>query len=139
MGRNMMKKIDVAGAVIFNERNKILCAQRSQTMLLPGMWEFPGGKIEKGESPEQCLVREIKEELGCLIEVREQIADVTHPYPDFTIRLMTYRAAIVEGTPRPKEHAQLIWLPLAEIAALDWAPADIPTVQALLAEDHREE
>lgn len=127
-----MKKMDVAGAVIFNERNDILCAQRSPSMSLPGMWEFPGGKIEPGESPEECLVREIREELGCLIEVRGRIADITHPYPDVLVRLITFRARILEGTPAPKEHAQLIWLPVDRLPALDWAPADIPTVRALL-------
>jgi 8-oxo-dGTP diphosphatase len=126
-----MKKIDVAGAVIFNDRNEILCAQRSPSMSQPGLWEFPGGKIEPGETPESCLIREIREELDCLIEVRERIADATHHYPGLAVRLITYRARILEGTPRPKEHARLVWLPLSEIAKLDWAPADIPTVRSL--------
>ena len=131
-----MKRIEVAGAVIFNDRGEILCAQRSPSMSLPGMWEFPGGKIEPGESPESCLVREIREELDCLIEVHEQIADATHQYPNLSVRLITFKAAIKEGAPVPKEHARLVWLPLSEIATLDWAPADIPTVRALLANDH---
>jgi 8-oxo-dGTP diphosphatase len=131
-----MKKVNVAGAVIFNEKNEILCAQRSPSMSLPGLWEFPGGKIEPGESPEQCLVREIREELDCLIEVHERIADATHSYPNLVVRLITYKAKIMEGAPAPKEHAQLVWLPLSEIASLDWAPADIPTVRALLADNH---
>jgi ADP-ribose pyrophosphatase len=128
-----MKTVDVVGAVIFNEKNEILCAQRSPSMSQPGLWEFPGGKIEPGESPEACLIREIKEELDCLIEVHERIADATHPYPNLIVRLVTYSASIVEGAPKPKEHAQLVWLPLADLAALDWAPADIPTVRALMA------
>jgi len=130
-----MKTIDVAGAVIFNEKNEILCAQRSPSMSLSGLWEFPGGKIEPGESPEACLIREIREELDCLIEVRERIADTTHEYPGLAVRLITFRAKIIEGAPAPKEHARLVWLPLSELASLDWAPADIPTVRALLAND----
>jgi 8-oxo-dGTP diphosphatase len=102
-------------------------------MSLPGLWEFPGGKIEPGESPEACLIREIREELDCLIEVHERIAVATHQYPELAIRLVTYRAKIIEGAPSPKEHARLVWLPLSELAVLDWAPADIPTVRALLA------
>jgi 8-oxo-dGTP diphosphatase len=127
-----MKRFEVAAAVIFNEKNEILCAQRSPSMPLPGLWEFPGGKIEPGESPESCLVREIREELDCLVEVHERIADTTHQYPDFAVRLITFRAKIIEGAPAPKEHAQLVWLPLSELASLDWAEADIPTVRALI-------
>jgi len=129
-----MKQIDVAGAVIFNEKKEILCAQRSSSMSLPGLWEFPGGKIEPGESPESCLVREIREELGCQIEVHERIADATHQYPNLAVLLITHRAKIIEGAPAPKEHAQLVWLPLSELPSLEWAPADIPTVRALLGE-----
>lgn len=68
----MKKKVSVVGAVIFNEQNEILCALRSPTMLLPNYWEFPGGKIDEGEAPEEALLREIKEELGCFITVGEK-------------------------------------------------------------------
>lgn len=126
-----MKQIDVVGAVITNERGEILCAQRSAQMAQPGLWEFPGGKIEPGERPAESLKREIREELRCEIEVGDLVADITHPYPHLRVRLITYHARLVGGSPTPTEHARLAWLPVAELDQLDWAPADIPTVERL--------
>ncbi|MCD1261415.1 (deoxy)nucleoside triphosphate pyrophosphohydrolase [Paenibacillus athensensis] len=126
-----MKKVDVVGAVMFNEKNEVLCALRSQTMSLPGLWEFPGGKIEAGETPQMSLAREIQEELDCTIQVGDLVADATHEYPNVIVRLITYKATITEGIPTPKEHEKLIWLPLTEVDTLEWAPADLPTLQEL--------
>jgi 8-oxo-dGTP diphosphatase len=127
------KTVRVVGAVIYNEQNEILCALRSPEMSLPNLWEFPGGKIEEGENPEETLVREIQEELGCTIEVYEKIEEVHHEYPNVIVNLLTYKAKIVEGEPKAKEHAELKWVPLQDLNSLEWAPADIPTVEALLA------
>lgn len=126
-----VKQVEVVGAVIQNEAGEVLCAQRSPRMSQGGLWEFPGGKIEPGESPAESLRREIREELGCEIAVGERVADVTHPYPELTVRLITYRARLTGGSPTPKEHAELRWLPAAELGSLNWAPADLPTVQRL--------
>jgi 8-oxo-dGTP diphosphatase len=128
-----MKKVDVVGAVIVNEKDEILCALRSQQMSLPGFWEFPGGKIEAGETPEDALKREIEEELGVKIQVGEQIADVTHEYPNVIVRLITYYATIVEkdAVLRATEHEKLEWLGRDELKTLEWAPADIPTVEKI--------
>jgi 8-oxo-dGTP diphosphatase len=126
-----MKKIDVVGAVILNEKNEVLCALRSQKMSLPGLWEFPGGKIEENETPEASLIREIKEELSCTIEVGELVADVTHEYPTIIVRLITYLSRIIDGTPTANEHEKLIWLPMNLLHTLEWAPADLPTIEAL--------
>ncbi|MFS0781237.1 (deoxy)nucleoside triphosphate pyrophosphohydrolase [Bacillus sp. 1P06AnD] len=128
----MKKRIKVVGAVILSEDNTILCALRSPTMTLPNLWEFPGGKIEQGESPKESLIREIKEELECTIEVQELVADIVYEYPAFIINLITYKAIIIEGTPIAQEHAQLRWVPLQEIRQLEWAPADVPTIDALI-------
>jgi 8-oxo-dGTP diphosphatase len=126
-----MKKVDVVGAVILNEKNEVLCALRSQKMSLPGLWEFPGGKIEENETPETSLIREIKEELNCTIEVGELVADVTHEYPTIIVRLITYLSRIIDGTPTANEHEKLIWLPMNSLHTLKWAPADLPTIEAL--------
>ncbi|WP_281884802.1 8-oxo-dGTP diphosphatase MutT [Paenibacillus sp. YYML68] len=127
----MLKQVDVVGAVIYNAKNEVLCALRSHKMSLPGLWEFPGGKIEPGEAPEQSLVREIEEELDCTIEVGALIADITHDYPTVRVRLITYEAAIINGEPIPKEHEKLVWLSINELDALEWAPADLPTIEEL--------
>jgi 8-oxo-dGTP diphosphatase len=126
------KMIHVAGAVIQNAQGEILCALRSAGMSMPGLWEFPGGKLETGESPQSCLVREIKEELGCEIEVGGMIADVEHDYPSIRVHLMTYFAAIVSGVPEAREHERLEWLPASRLRELEWAPADLSTVDKLL-------
>lgn len=127
-----MKKVDVVGAVITNEEGKILCALRSQQMSLPGMWEFPGGKIEQGETPQETLVREIQEELECKIEVGEFISDDTYEYPAVTVRLITYFATVISGVPVPKEHEKLEWMDRKDMLKLEWAPADLPTIGKLI-------
>jgi len=130
----MKKTVRVVGAVIFNDHEEILCALRSPEMSLPNLWEFPGGKIEEGENPEEALVREIKEELGCTINVFEKIEEVHHEYPNIIVNLLTYKAKIIAGEPKAKEHAELKWVPIQELQTLEWAPADVPTIDALLAD-----
>jgi 8-oxo-dGTP diphosphatase len=130
----MKKTVRVVGAVIMNEKDEVLCALRSPDMSLPNLWEFPGGKIEEGEAPEETLVREIKEELGCTIQVQEKIEEVHHEYPSVIVNLLTYKAEILDGEPKAKEHSELKWVPLQELLTLEWAPADVPTVDALLAD-----
>lgn len=128
----MKKQVKVVGAVIQDKKKEILCALRSPNMTLPNLWEFPGGKIEQGESPEQSLIREIDEELGCSIEVHELIEDVVHEYPAVIVNLLTYRAKLIEGDPIAKEHAELKWVPIQKLGSLEWAPADIPTIEKLM-------
>jgi 8-oxo-dGTP diphosphatase len=127
-----MKKVDVVGAVMVNEKNEVLCALRSQKMSLPGLWEFPGGKIEPGEEPRESLKREIREELGCEIEVGDLIADAIHEYPNVIVRLITYYAKVTAGKPKATEHEKLVWLPKEKLRTLEWAPADLPTIERLL-------
>lgn len=127
-----MKTIDVAGAVLMNEKGEILCALRSQKMSSPGLWEFPGGKIEAGETPQQCLKREIQEELDVEIEVGELVEEVVYGGPMLKVHLLTYYGRVITGTPRAKEHERLDWRPVEELSKLLWAPADVPTVNNIL-------
>lgn len=128
----MKKTIKVAAAVIQNDKNMILCALRSPTMSLANLWEFPGGKLEEGENAQEALVREIHEELGCKIEAGKIIADIHHEYEKIIVNLISIQAKIVEGEPVAKEHSELRWVPVSELESLEWAPADIPTVNVLV-------
>ncbi|KAA6449963.1 (deoxy)nucleoside triphosphate pyrophosphohydrolase [Bacillus atrophaeus] len=128
----MKKTIKVAAAVIQNDNNMILCALRSPIMSLSNLWEFPGGKLEEGENAQEALVREIEEELGCKIEAGEVIADIHHEYEKVIVNLISIRAKIVDGEPVAKEHAELRWVPVSELESLEWAPADLPTLTALV-------
>lgn len=126
----MKKTIKVVGAIIENN-NKILCALRSKDMSLPMMWEFPGGKIEEGESVNEAIVREIKEELDCNIEVISIFNDNTHEYENIIVNLITVKCKLISGNPKAKEHAKLLWLPVDYLESLNWAPADIPAIEEL--------
>ncbi|PJZ01337.1 8-oxo-dGTP diphosphatase MutT [Bacillus vallismortis] len=128
----MKKTIKVAAAVIQNDKAMILCALRSPIMSLANLWEFPGGKLEEGENAREALVREIHEELDCKIEADEIIADIHHEYEKVIVNLISIQAKIVEGEPVAKEHAELRWVPVSELESLEWAPADLPTVNALV-------
>jgi len=125
------KQIHVVGAVI--ERNgEILCAQRGPASSLPGMWEFPGGKIEPGETPRAALEREIHEELACVIDVGDALTTTTHPYDFGDVTLTTFWCELRSGVPKLTEHAEVRWLRPRELSSLSWAPADLPAVRAIM-------
>ena len=125
-----MKQIDVVGAVI-NQDGRILCAQRGPGGSLGGMWEFPGGKIENGESPRDALIREIDEELHCEIAVGDKVTTTRHEYDFGVVTLTTFWCALVAGTPKLTEHAEVRWLSPGELDQLEWAPADVPAVEII--------
>ena len=125
--------IDVACAIILRPDGTVLAARRGPTMRLPGLWEFPGGKIEVGESSGEALAREIDEELGVGIHLLRELAPVEHHYPDFSIRLHPWICEITSGELRPVEHSEIRWLDALALPCLDWAEADIPVLHALLA------
>lgn len=130
----MKKLVKVVAAIIENENNEILCALRSPDMLIPNMWEFPGGKVEPGEDLFTALRREINEELGCSIETTEFFNEHTHEYETFFINLIAIKSKITEGIPKANEHSKLIWLKRENLSSLNWAPADIPAVEQLIHE-----
>jgi 8-oxo-dGTP diphosphatase len=96
------------------------------------MWEFPGGKIEPGESPEEALRREIMEEMGCAIEVGGQIEHTVHEYDFGIVHLTTFYCKLLSGTPVLTEHARAEWLAKEELDSLEWAPADLPAVRKIM-------
>src|SRR5699024_3680367 len=122
--------ITVVGAVIV-ENDKILCAQRAAGASLPHKWEFPGGKIEANESPEEALTREIEEEMPRRIQVGELVEQIVYAYDFGTVHLTTFYCQIIAGIPRRIEHASIKWLSPFEPATLDWAPSDLPTVKRI--------
>jgi 8-oxo-dGTP diphosphatase len=119
---------------IIEKDGKVLCAKRSEIMQLPGKWEFPGGKTEQGELPEDCIKREIREELGIEIEIIEKLPAKKHNYsPGFHFELVPFRCRQVEGILEPGEHEEVRWLAKEELRKLNWAAADIPVLEDYLA------
>ena len=129
-----MRQIHVGGAAIFDDQQRCLVTQRSATMSNPLKWEFPGGKVESGESPEDALAREIDEELGLTIEVGAFIAQGRAQVREgLEVVLDVYRARMIRGQIQLAEHAQYQWVEVRDFGALDWAEADWPIVDALTA------
>lgn len=103
-------------------------------MSLPFKWEFPGGKIDEGESPEECLYRELVEELGIQVSVGISLPMTTHHYPTLSVTLHPFVCSIDSGDIVLHEHAAITWLPPEKLHTLDWADADIPVIESYLAE-----
>lgn len=131
MGTEPRPHIHVACAIIVRD-GLVLAAQRSAAMSLPLKWEFPGGKIDPGESVEECLRRELHEELHVRLQVGKRLPASSHRYPTFTVTLYPCVCAIVSGTITLHEHAAIAWLPPAELATLDWAEADYPVIEQIM-------
>lgn len=125
--------IEVTAALI-RRGNTVLIARRSDQDDLAGLWEFPGGKIEDGESPEVCLSREIQEELAITIAVSRFFADTVYEYPNKTVHLMAYWAEWLHGELSPRVHQELVWSTIPDLRQYMFAPADQPFVEKLLRE-----
>ena len=125
-----MKQIEVVAAIIRKD-DKIFATQRGYGDFKDG-WEFPGGKIEPGESPEEALKREIWEELETKIEVGELITTVEYDYPKFHLTMHCYWCSVESGELTLKEHEAAKWLKLSEIDSVDWLPADRVVVEEKL-------
>ena len=117
-----MKTVRVVAAVI-RDGDRIFATQRGYGEQKDG-WEFPGGKIEAGETPQQALAREIREELDTEIEVGDLLATAEYDYPGFHLSMQCFLAAVTEGSLRLKEHEAARWLTPDELDAVDWLPAD---------------
>lgn len=129
---NPLKKINVVGAILV-ENGKILCAQRGEGKSLAYLWEFPGGKIETGETPQEALIRELQEELLIEVEVQsEKFEETSYQYDFGLVNLTTFICFLKKGTPQLTEHIAVEWLALKELNTLEWAPADIPAVEKLM-------
>jgi len=126
-----MKHLHVTCAIIERD-GLVLTAQRSSAMSLPLKWEFPGGKIDPGESPEACLRREILEELGIHVTIGQGLPTSTHHYPKLSITLYPFVCTINSGDIVLYEHAAIDWLPPDLLHTLDWAEADLPVLKVYL-------
>jgi mutator protein MutT len=123
-------------AAIIEKNGLILAARRKPGVHLAGYWEFPGGKREDGETSEECLARELREEFDIKCAVGEFFGESIYDYGTKVIRLLGYRVLHLHGTFKCRDHDQISWLPAGELSSLTWAPADIPLVVQLQEEHH---
>ena len=124
-----MKTVKVVAAIIIHE-NKIFATQRGYGEFKDG-WEFPGGKIEPGETPQEALVREIKEELDIEIEVKDFLETVEYDYPEFHLSMDCFFCVIRSGELVLKEHEAAKWLTVETLDSVDWLPADQGLVEGI--------
>jgi 8-oxo-dGTP diphosphatase len=114
--------------------DRILLAQRPPDKKLGGLWEFPGGKVEAGESAEDALHRELQEELGCTVRITQALSPFVHAYAWGRIELIPFVCELAEGSPEPHahEHTALVWVERGELLSYELAPADVPLVAGLV-------
>lgn|SRR5690606_19055300 len=130
-----MKKVEVVAAILKFE-NKILCVQRAKNKLpyISEKFEFPGGKIEVGETQEDALARELSEELNIVADIQSLFLTIIHQYPDFELTMHSFICGVANTDITLNEHIDFKWLTIDEIHLLDWAAADIPIVNKLIAD-----
>lgn len=128
-----MKTVLVSAVALIDADGRVLLNQRPEGKHLAGMWEYPGGKVELGESPERALIREIREELG--VELCERcfapLSFVSHTYEDFQLLMLLYVAHRWEGIPQSREGQALTWKRPSEMRAMPMPPADVPLIHVL--------
>ena len=125
------KKITEVSAALIFRAGKLLITQRHLISHLGGLWEFPGGKREAGETYEQCLVREIREELGVEISVGELFAEIAHDYPEKSVHLKFFRCRLLLGEPQPLDCAAVKWIDRSELDVHEFPAADVQLLAKL--------
>ena len=125
----MSERIVVSAAVV-ERRSRYLVTRRLLGTHLEGCWEFPGGKCEPGETHAGCLVREIREELGCEVVVGEELLSMAHEYPERTVELHFFRCEVA-GDPRPLLGQEIRWIPRQDLTTLEFPPADAELIRLL--------
>jgi 8-oxo-dGTP diphosphatase len=124
--------IVVTAAVIEDKEGRVLIAKRKHSSHLGSKWEFPGGKVEKGEKLPACLSRDISEEMGVKISEPRPFFMVDHRYPTFDIRLCALKASIICGDLRPTDHEEARWVKTGQLSTMDLAPADVGIAEAVV-------
>jgi 8-oxo-dGTP diphosphatase len=118
-------------AVIANDQGQILIDRRRQEGAMGGLWEFPGGKIERNETVEECIQREIKEELGIVVEVGEHIITIDHTYSHIRVTLTVHHCRLIQGIPQPIECDEVRWVSVDELESFAFPEANIQIIAAL--------
>ncbi len=130
LGMPFKASIEVAAALIFDS-DRLLIAQRPPGVHLEGLWEFPGGKREPGETYEACLLREIREELGCEVLVGPMLHESEHAYPEKCVRIRFFQCQLVSGIPEPLECAALRWVSQDSLGQFQFPEADMALIEQL--------
>ena len=126
-----IKMVEVVAALIW-DKDKFLICQRPANKARALLWEFVGGKVEKGETKEQALIRECKEELNITLNVGDVYMEVVHGYPDIIVHLTLFNATIAAGVPQKLEHNDIKWIKPAEIPNYNFCPADEEVLEAII-------
>ena len=127
---------EVVAALIWQGEKFMIC-QRPAHKARGLLWEFVGGKVEAGETPQEALIRECREEIDVLLSVGDVFMDVTHEYPDLTVHLTLFHATIAEGEPQMLEHNDIQWITPKEIPNYDFCPADVEILDRIMQEFNR--
>lgn len=126
-----LRRIRVVASAIIKDKT-LLVAQRAENMSYPLCWEVPGGKVEKGESDQEALIRELQEELAIEVEVQDLIGSSSVVTQNRVVDMFVYQCTISKGIPKALEHKQLQWRKAEDLSSLQWAPADIPLLSQLV-------